>query len=101
MKKSAYKGHNSDIKYDEFKDTHSNKKVITHDMRGIKSKNHNITTYEKNKISLSAFDDNQYILDDGINTLPYGHNDIPKMNKIVLIMIEKESNKSSRFLLRY
>ena len=99
--KSVYKGHNSDIKFDEFKDTHSNKKVIRHDMRGIKSKNHNITTYEKNKISLSAFDDNQYILDDGINTLPYGHNDIPKMNKIVLIMIEKESNKSSRFLLRY
>ena len=76
--KSVYKGHNSDIKYDEFKDTHSNKKVIRHDMRGIKSKNHNITTYEKNKISLSAFDDKRYILDDGINTLPYGHKDIPK-----------------------
>ena len=53
-----------------------NKKVIRHDMRGIKSKNHNITTYEKNKISLSAFDDKRYILDDGINTLPYGHKDI-------------------------
>ena len=76
--KSVYKGHNSDIKYDEFKDTHSNKKVIRHDMRGIKSKNHNITTYEKNKISLSAFDDKRYILDDGINTLPYGHKDISK-----------------------
>ena len=74
--KSVYKGHNSDIKYDEFKDTHSNKKVIRHDMREIKSKNHNITTYEKNKISLSAFDDKRYILDDGINTLPYGHKDI-------------------------
>ena len=76
--KSVYKRHNSDIKYDEFKDTHSNKKVIRHDMRGIKSKNHNITTYEKNKIYLSAFDDKQYILDDRINTLPYGHKDIPK-----------------------
>ena len=53
-----------------------NKKVIRHDMRGIKSNNHNITTYEKNKISLSAFDDKRYILDDGINTLPYGHKDI-------------------------
>ena len=47
-------------------------------MRGIKSKNHNITTYEKNKISLSAFDDKRYILDDGINILPYGHKDLPK-----------------------
>ena len=90
--KSVYKGHNSDIKYDEFKDTHSNKKVSRHDMRGIKSKYHNISTYEKKYISLSAFDDKQYILDDGINTLPYGHKDIPK--------IEKENNKSSRFLLK-
>ena len=59
--KSVYKGHNSNIKYDEFKDTHSNKKVIRHKMRGIKSKNCNITTQEKNKISLSAFDDKRYI----------------------------------------
>ena len=32
---------------------------------------------EKKK-SLSAFDDKRYILDDGINTLPYGHKDIPR-----------------------
>ena len=76
--KSVYKGHNSDIEYAEFKDTHSNKKVIRHDMRGIKSRDHIITTSEKNKISLSAFDDNRYILNDGINTLPYGHKDILK-----------------------
>ena len=77
--KSVYKeGHNSDIEYAEFKDTHSNKKVIRHDMRGIKSRDHIITTYEKNKISLSAFDDNRYVLNDGINTLPYGHKDILK-----------------------
>ena len=48
--KSVYKGHNSDIEYDEFKDTHSNKKVIRYDMRGIKSRDHIITTYEKKKI---------------------------------------------------
>ena len=47
-------------------------------MRGIKSKNCNITTQEKNKISLSAFDDKRYILSDGINTLQYGHKDIAK-----------------------
>ena len=76
--KSVYKGHNSDIIYDEFKDTHSNKKVIRHNMRGIKSKHHEIYIYEGNKTSLSDFDDKRYILDDGINTLPYGHKDIPK-----------------------
>ena len=75
---SVCKGHNSDIKYDECIDTHSNKKVIRHNMSGIKSINHILVTYESNKISLSAFDDKRYILDDGINTLPYGHKDITK-----------------------
>ena len=33
---------------------------------------------KENKTSLSDFDDKRYILDDGINTLPYGHKDISK-----------------------
>ena len=45
-------------------------------MRGIKSKNHNLGTYETNKISLSCFDDKRYILKNGINKLAYGHKDI-------------------------
>ena len=76
--KSVYKGHNSHIKYDKFIDTHCNKKVIRHNMSGIKSINHILVTYESNKISLSAFDEKIHILDDGINTLPYGHKDISK-----------------------
>ena len=63
-----YKGHSSDIKYDQFKDTHFNKKVIKHNTRAIKSKKHEIYTYESNKTSLSCYDDKRYILDDGINT---------------------------------
>ena len=74
--KSVYKGHNSDIKYSEFIDTHSNKKAIRHNMKGIKSINHRMYIYESNKISLSCYKDKRYILDDGINTLPYGHKDI-------------------------
>ena len=45
-------------------------------MRGIKPKNRNLGTYEINKISLSCFDDERYILENGINTLAYGHKDI-------------------------
>ena len=76
--KSTHKGYNSLIKYEEFKDTDFNKKAIRHKMTGIKSKKHELHTYESDKISLSAFDDKRYILSDGINTLPYGHKDIPK-----------------------
>ena len=76
--KSINKGHNSSINYEEFKDTHFNKKAIKHKMRGIKSKNHELVTYESNKRSLCNFDDKRYILSDGMNTLLYGHKDIPK-----------------------
>ena len=58
--------------------THSNKKALRHKMRGIKSKKHEILTYESDKRSLFDLDDKRYILDNGINTLPYGHKDIPK-----------------------
>ena len=47
-------------------------------MRGIKYKNHNLITYEINKTSASCFDGKRYILNYGINTLPYVHKDIPK-----------------------
>ena len=47
-------------------------------MKGIKSSNHKTYTQEINKTSLSCFDDKRYIKDDGINTLAYGHKDIPK-----------------------
>ena len=50
-------------------------------MRGIKSKNHNLITYQSNKTSTSCFVDKRYILDGGVNTLPYGHKDMPKSKK--------------------
>ena len=71
--KSTHKGHNSFIRYDEYEYTRTNKEVIRNNMRGFKSKNHEIFTYESNKISLCDFDDKRYILPDGIHTLPYGH----------------------------
>ena len=47
-------------------------------MKKITSKNHKIYTQDTNKISLSSFDDKKQIKDDGINTLAFGHKDIPK-----------------------
>ena len=76
--KRVHKGHNSLVKNEEFKDVRSNKKVIRHKMRGFKSINHKIYTYESNKTFLSCYDDKRYILSDGINTLQYEHKDITK-----------------------
>ena len=70
------KGVNIATKFKEFKDTLFNKKIIRHKMKRIQSKKHKIGTYEINKISLSCFDDKRHVLDDGINTLAYFHQDI-------------------------
>ena len=37
-------------------------------MSGIKSKNHNLITYESNKTTTSCFDDKRYIQENGIET---------------------------------
>ena len=52
-------------------------------MRGIKSKNDKLGTYENNISSQFCFDDHLYILKNEDDTLVYGHKDIVK--KIVLI----------------
>ena len=74
--KSADKGHYAIIEFQEFHNTLFQKKILRHTMRGIKSKNHNLGIYEINKISLPCFDDKRNILENGINTLAYGHEDI-------------------------
>ena len=44
-------------------------------MKRIQAKKHKIGTYEIDKISLSCFDDKRHVLDDGVHTLDYFHND--------------------------
>ena len=76
--KSTHKGDSAKFRSSEFKHVLFNKKVFRHIMKKIESKKHKIYTQESNKISLSCFHDKRYVLDDGINTLAYGHKDIPK-----------------------
>ena len=74
--KSTNKGHNTFIEFQEFHNTLFQKKILRHQMREIRSKNHNLCTYRTNKISLSCFDDKRYILRNGIETFAYRHKDI-------------------------
>ena len=46
---------------------------MLHTMNTIKSVNYNISSYEINKISLSCYDDKRYLLNNGIDSLSYGH----------------------------
>ena len=43
-------------------------------MKRIQAKKHKIETYEIDKISLSCFDNKRFVLDDGVHTLAYFHN---------------------------
>ena len=70
------KGHNAFFEFQEFYDKLFQKKIFRHTVKGIKSKNYNLRTYESNKKSLSFFDDKRYILKYRISTLAYGHKDI-------------------------
>ena len=65
--------------FNEFKDAF-NKKIIRHKMKRIEKKQHKIKTYEINKISLSCFDNKRFILDDGIHTLVYYHNELKRID---------------------
>ena len=74
--KSTDKGHSAFIEFQEFYNTLFQKKILRHQMSGIKSKNYSLGTYKTNTKSLSCFNDKRYILKNGINTLAYGHKDI-------------------------
>ena len=45
-------------------------------MKRILSEKHDISSYLLNKISLSCYDDKRFILNDGVNSLGYGHKNI-------------------------
>ena len=47
------------------------KKFLSHKMNRILNEIHNIGSYVVNKLSLSFYDDERFILDDGINSLAY------------------------------
>ena len=70
------KGVNLIVKHREYVDVLFNKRVVRHKMKIILSELRNMGAYDINKISLSCFDDKKYILDDGINSLAYGHKNI-------------------------
>ena len=64
------------IKHDDYKETLFNNKQMYHKMKTIRSENHQLGSYELNKVSLSCFDDKRYIHNNGIDSYAYGHKNI-------------------------
>lgn len=57
-----------DIKHENYKDTLFYNKKIYHKMETIRSEDHQLASYELNKVSLSWFDDKRYIHDNGVTS---------------------------------
>ena len=71
IKKNVIK---EEIKHGNFKDAYLfNNQQRYHNMKKMRSQNHQLGSYELNKVSLTCFDDKRYIHDDGINSYAYGH----------------------------
>ena len=62
-----------DISHFDYLDCLQNNQIIHHKMKSIRSDHHVLSSYQINKTSLSCYDDNRYILDDGITSYAYGH----------------------------
>ena len=44
-----------------------------HTMQTIRSFKHQLYTIKQNKVSFNPYDDKQYLMDDGVNSLRYSH----------------------------
>jgi hypothetical protein len=62
-----------ELKHADYRDCLFQCREYHHRMNSIRSEKHIIYSMRQNKITLSAYDDKRYILEDGISTLPYGH----------------------------
>ena len=69
IKKNVFK---KNIKHEDYKHVLFNNKQMHQTMKSIRSNNHQLWSYEPNKVSLSCFNDKRYMLN-GINSYVYGH----------------------------
>ena len=61
------------IKHENYKEVLFNNKQMHHTMKTIRSNNHQLGSFELNKISLSCLDDKRFIHENGITSYAYGH----------------------------
>ena len=70
IKKNVIK---NNIKHEDYKKFLFYKEKLHHKMKTIRSKKHQLGSYEISEVSLSCFDDKRYIHDNGITSYAYGH----------------------------
>ena len=61
------------ITHKNYKNVLFNNEQMHHTMKTIRSNNHQLGSYELNKVSLSCFDNKRYIHDNGVTSYAYSH----------------------------
>ena len=61
------------INHEHYREVILNQKLYSSSMKRIQSKDHNLQTIELTKLIFQPFDDKRFILNDGINSIPFGH----------------------------
>ena len=62
------------LNFDDYVQCLLTTKTLEHEFVSIKSERHQVYTSCQSKVSLSCFDDKRWVLDNGIDTIPYGYN---------------------------
>ena len=70
IKKNVIK---KEIQHSDYKDVLFNEKQLYHEMKTIRSNNHELGSFVINKTSLSCFDDKRYLHPNGLDSYAYGH----------------------------
>ena len=70
------------LNHDVYRDVLINGSLLHSTNIRIGARNHAIQTVENRKISLAAFDDKRFILDDGVTCLPFGHFEIRDLDAL-------------------
>ena len=73
IKKNVIK---NEITHENYKNILLKDEQMYHKMKTIRSQNHELSSFEINKVSLSCFDDKRYIHEDGKTSYAYGHKNI-------------------------
>ena len=80
--RNAIKNH---LKHENYKQILETGKRMNSTMKMIRSFDHNIYTVNVTKVSLSAYDDKRYILDDGVSSYAYGNYCIQEVTDRIIL----------------
>ena len=64
------------LRHDDYKNCLLSRKQKMTSMKQIQSYSHNIFSIKLNKVGLSPYDDKRYLLENGCDSLAYGHHRI-------------------------